>query len=403
MTAAKPRSRTRPAIPPPPLGAIFRNTLADVTRLAGEILALEGDPNAMPPSVVAQVGTAGLVAELALHPHQLEKASALANFTAQTAGKIEMPVGLLYGRMGTALAVQAAARAANDPRLHLASQQLLPRQADLEKERRADVSHGVAGLGIGYLAFASSAQNSALPLALAHQCARRIIDDAAEVEQQLRMLPLGNPSHAISIADGFAHGRAGIAYFLLAHAARSGDERSRRAARALLDALAAVVPGLASGAASSKARPMAASWCQGLAGIGTTLARGAYFFDDRRYLSAACQAADGCLAISARIALVTQCCGLAGVGEFLLDLGLITRNPAYRRHALGILDLMLARSGGSPTAPRFPGSSLSDDAPGWGTGTTGVLSFLRRLIDPATPRHWLADTGQLLPLAYDSR
>jgi hypothetical protein len=88
---------------------------------------------------------------------------------------------------------------------------------------------------------------------------------------------------------------------------------------------------------------------------------------------------------------------LAGIGEFLLDLGLMTKDSRYRDDALSIFNLMLARSGGSKTAPRFPGSNLVDDAPGWGNGTAGILSFLRRLIDPATPRHWLADNGQLLP------
>jgi hypothetical protein len=78
-----------------------------------------------------------------------------------------------------------------------------------------------------------------------------------------------------------------MTFFLLAHAAQSGHEESRRQARKLIDALANLVTDLASRAETRMARPMAASWCQGLAGIGTMLVRGARFFNDVHLLKAA--------------------------------------------------------------------------------------------------------------------
>lgn len=133
----------------------------------------------------------------------------------------------------------------------------------------------------------------------------------------------------------------------------------------------------------------------GLAGLGAALVRGAVFLDDDRCLAAAHDAAAGCLAVAPRVPLVTQCCGLAGVGELLLDLFLITGEPHYWDDANGVLGLILDRSSGSLTAPRFPGSSLLEEASGWGNGTAGVLAFLRRLAEPATPRLWMADDGLL--------
>src|SRR5262249_47073245 len=100
----------------------------------------------------------------------------------------------------------------------------------------------------------------------------------------------------------------------------------------------------------------------------------------------------GCLAVAPRVPLVTQCCGLAGIGEFLLDLASVTDDIRYRQDAINILNLMLIRSGGSPTTPCFPHTSMATSTPGWATGASGVLSFLRRLVDPSSFRLWMADS-----------
>lgn len=267
----------------------------------------------------------------------------------------------------------------------------MPDKDDVANEQRVDVTHGLAGLGIGYLALAATASDPGPYRTLADQCAERLLLGEAMIDEQLQALPVGNVAHGISVADGFAHGRAGIAYFLLTHAAQSGHDGSLRQARKLIDALADLVPDLAARAESRLARPMAASWCQGLAGIGTTLVRGARFFNDERILKAAQTAATGCLAVAPRVPLVTQCCGLAGIGEFLLDLAIVTDDTRYRQDAINILNLMLIRSGGSRAAPSFPDTSMATNSPGWATGASGVLSFLRRLVDPSSPRLWMAD------------
>lgn len=377
----------------PPLGPVFRHTLDAVLGHANAILADDVRKSGLPPPITAYAGTAGIVMELAQHPGALTIASELARITAHIVERVDTPPALLYGRMGISLALQAIADATGDAHLHRAADAIIPGKDDVANEQRVDVTHGLAGLGIGYLAFAAAASDPGPYRTLADQCAARLLHSEAMIDEQLRALPVGNVAHGISVADGFAHGRAGIAYFLLTHAAQSGHEGSRRQARKLIDALADLVPDLAARAGSRLARPMAASWCQGLAGIGTTLVHGACLFDDKRILKAAQTAATGCLAIAPRVPLVTRCCGLAGIGEFLLDLAIVTDDIHYRRDAIDILNLMLIRSGGSWTAPCFPDNSMTTNTnPGWATGASGVLSFLRRLVDPSSLRLWMADS-----------
>lgn len=350
-----------------------------VEQAEGNRAALVG--GGVPPPLVAQVGSVALAAELARHPTALRHARSLAEAIVSFLPRVELPVGLLYGRTGVSVGIADVACAAGDPSLRHAAKALLPSADELRDEQRLDVAHGIAGIGMGYLHVRSH---------LADECAVRIADPASRLlDEQLRELPSSQPAHGISIADGFAHGRIGIAYFLLAHAAQTGSARSRDAAHEQLDAVLRVVPRLVERAHSPRARPMCASWCQGLSGIGSTFVRAASFFSDDRYLEAALRAAEACAVLAPRIPLVTQCCGLAGVGELFLDLSNLTGERSHSDRAATILSAMLVRSGGSTSSPRIFGSVAR--SPGWGNGSAGILGFLRRLTDPSTPRQWYLD------------
>lgn len=375
----------------PPLASIVHHTLAAVIGHANAICAGDLYEHQLPTTTAPYAGTAGIVMELVHHPAAHATAGALARTIACIAGSVESQSGLLFGRMGIALALQAAADVTGDAELRRAAEAVIPRAEVVETESRVDISHGLAGLGVGYLAFAAAALDPRPWNALAARCAARLCDGGAMIAARLDELPVGNPAHGISVADGFAHGRAGIAYFLLACAAESGDQACRREARSLVDHLALLAPQLAVRAGTRLARPMSASWCQGLAGIGTTLVHAARLFGDDGLLAAARTAAGGCLAIAPRVPLVTQCCGLAGTGEFLLDLAVATGDLRYRNQAMEVLSLMLLRSGGRRSAPKFPDTSMATETPGWATGASGVLSFLRRLVDPPSRRLWMAD------------
>jgi hypothetical protein len=89
--------------------------------------------------------------------------------------------------------------------------------------------------------------------------------------------------------------------------------------------------------------------------------------------------------------VVSQCCGLAGVGELLVDLAAATGDRRRLAEARHVLALMLARCGGELDAPAFPDHSLMASSSQWAVGTPGVLSFMRRLRDEGGPRILMAD------------
>ena len=81
-----------------------------------------------------------------------------------------------------------------------------------------------------------------------------------------------------------------------------------------------------------------------------------------------------CVTLAPRVQLVGACCGLAGVGELLVDL-------ARWDDAEQVARIILARSGGTWSRPLFPDADLDRASATWAGGSVGVLGFLRRLRD----------------------
>lgn len=100
---------------------------------------------------------------------------------------------------------------------------------------------------------------------------------------------------------------------------------------------------------------------------------------DPRYLAPAECCGDVCVRIAPRMPQVVQCCGLAGAGDFLIDLAEATGYEHRWRQAAHVARLVLAASGGDWAHPVFPDVELTRAGPGWAGGTSGVLGFLRRL------------------------
>lgn len=132
-----------------------------------------------------------------------------------------------------------------------------------------------------------------------------------------------------------------------------------------------------------------------MSGVASALFHAARAYDDDRYLTLAEQGVRACLALAPRAWVTSQCCGLAGIGEALIDAAMTTGDPAYWQGAEEIAGLMLTGGGGPPTESIFPGNDLDTPAFTWGTGTAGVLSFLRRLDRRDGARLWT--TGWRLP------
>ncbi|TDD57871.1 lanthionine synthetase LanC family protein, partial [Actinomadura rubrisoli] len=242
--------------------------------------------------------------------------------------------------------------------------------APLAEIHEGDYATGLAGIGAGHLALAALTGDDN-HTDVAAECARRL----AAADHRLAVAETATPPAAIVIGLGYAHGRAGITSFLLAHHAATGDPGVLETINEHLVVLRARLPELCDAALRPAARPMSASWCQGLAGIGTALLHAATALGDATDLHLARRAATACLHTAPRMNIVTQCCGMAGIGELLIDLAAATGDSTHLQHAHHVLTLMTTRCGGTPDQPEYPANSLTTTSAAWGTGTSGILTL----------------------------
>ncbi|MFI8082109.1 class IV lanthionine synthetase LanL [Kitasatospora sp. NPDC086009] len=408
------RARRVPAPPRPPrvtaelLGEVVDHTVTTCVRLAGELVT--ADARSREPRALLSFydGSAGLGLELLQHadrPDARAAATALARWTAAHPAIDRLGPGLYEGRTGVDLFLARAADV-------LGTEEPLAAGPGPGDVRSTDQISGAAGLGTGRLLLAGRARAAGREaeaeqhLATARACARLLTDGRADGPRETP-----NPGTA-ALEEGFAHGRAGVAHFLLglsaasataattatpagrvglarsAHSAyRAEDtEAAAAAARRLVDALAEDVPRLVVAAGRPGATRRYGSWCRGLAGIGTTLVQAGRYYGADEFLTRAADAARACRESAPRTAPVVQCCGLAGAGELLIDLALATGDERHWEAAEEIAGLVLARSGGRAGRPVFPATDPTVESAAWAVGTSGVLSFLRRLHRRGGPR-----------------
>lgn len=354
----------------------------------------------VPTSIDVYGGSSGLGLELLHHAHRPEVRSAvssLARWTAQQSRNLSP--GFYTGRTGVELFLAKAQfttekftaekfTAEKVTAEMRTGSPVLPERAPDGGPPEADLIAGAAGIGLGRLLLARHALRSGRPntadrhLAVAADCDRMLASGTA------RLTPTGADTHgSAALREGIAHGEAGVACFLLEYGAMTGDpdaiSRSEKAAARL----AAVTPDIIAAAGEPGATRRYGSWCRGLAGIGTVLVRAAGLLDEPRYLDLAQQAARTCAALAPRMPLVTQCCGLAGVGELLVDVSAASASPSasasaseeFRTAAESIALLILSRSGGTWSRPVFPDTGLARPSATWAGGSAGVLAFFRRL------------------------
>jgi hypothetical protein len=137
-------------------------------------------------------------------------------------------------------------------------------------------------------------------------------------------------------------------------------------------------------------------WCSGSSGIGTFLARHWVATGDDRSRELAEAAAVAVRGARWRVT-TTACHGLAGDGEFLLDLAVILGDPTYRDWAEELAACLDARSVLRDGRRLLPDETGTDVSAAYGTGLAGPLSFLLRLRHGG-PRPWMSDDGSALVL-----
>ncbi|MFI2608497.1 class IV lanthionine synthetase LanL [Kitasatospora sp. NPDC018619] len=358
--AGRGRARARRS----PVAEAFDHTVTTCVRMARELTA--ADPGAERPRTLLSLydGAAGLGLELLRHPDRPDAASAAADLAAWTAAHpaLDRLDGSLYqGRAGVDLFLAEAAAG-------LGTEPPRPRRY---RGTGVDQIAGTAGTGTAHLLLAALGG----PAAAAHRAAA---EDCAAALAGHPLDDLGeepNPGTA-ALAEGFAHGRAGVAHFLLA----MPDAASRQAARAIVDGLAADLPGILAAARAPGATRRYLAWCRGLAGLGTLLVQAGRQYGDDALLALAAEAAGTCRTLAPRTAQVFRCCGLAGVGELFVDLAAATGEARYWAAAEDLARLLLTRAGGPPDRPLLPGRRPDAQARAWAVGTPGVTTFLRRLV-----------------------
>ncbi|WHM40231.1 class IV lanthionine synthetase LanL [Streptomyces sp. BPTC-684] len=343
-----------------------------------------------------QHGAAGVLGvlvrayEVGEHPAVLDAVRNTATWIADRVGREPRTLpGLYYGRSGTAWALLDAAQLLGDERLLGHAMELAARVP--VRWHGPDVCHGVAGAGLTQLRFWEATGE------------RRYLDRAEEAGAELAAMArrrdgrllwpvpraiLSTPADVVHY--GFAHGVAGIGAFLLALARTTGDtapaDLAVEGARTLL-AVAEVADGAAYWRSGERGGPRKTHWCSGSSGVGTFLLRVRRETGEDDFLVAARRAAVA-VRRSRRHIGTSQCHGLAGDGEFLLDLADVCGEPAYRGWAAELAAGLYARNvvrDGRTLVPDDTGTQVWAD---YGTGLSGVIAFLLRSARGG-PRLWL--------------
>ncbi len=345
------------------------NLLDDLLRQAERLLDTQPGQRAAHDASIYQ-GSAGIGLELLHHmsdSRAVHLLAGLAAFSAQAAERAKLAPGLIIGTTGVEIFLRRAAT----------SGIAVPRAAtsapgpDWQPDGD-DLMVGAAGVGLGQFAQAAPASYS---LASAVRCGHGILSGTTPAT------PVGGGATLVAGLDpaaGRAHGLAGVTEFLLALAARTGDENVLAAAADRASQLAERARPLIQQTTQLTAGPMAVSWCQGLAGIGPVLALAGVVLADTALTSLAWQAADACIAYLPRLGITGRCCGAAGVGTFLLDLAITGQDERYWDAAERVGTQILLRSAGTPSHPVFT-TSPDDSSAGWASGLAGLLPLFRRL------------------------
>ncbi|MFE9118785.1 class IV lanthionine synthetase LanL [Streptomyces sp. NPDC007172] len=384
---ALPGRRGTPSVPRPSPGLLDEVIGHTVARSVDAAPRLCAGPGAHHPgsSLTLYAGAAGVGLELLHHLDRPGVPRAVADLADQTARHAELPrlgAALYIGRTGVDLFLAAAARPVG-----------VPPSDPAPSDDTGDQIGGTAGTGTGHLILAGRAEADGRPidaahhLAMAGDCAYALLARHSEVPDEAAEPARPAASSDAAYELGFAHGAAGVIHFLYAYQRVTADPVIRAAALTGLDGLAARVPGLLATAGRPEASRRYGSWCRGLTGVAALLIEAGSGEQHREWLALGLGCARACHRIAPRMSLVSQCCGLSGVGDLLVDAAVATGDEEMWHAAEDVAALILARSGGA-CLPLFPDNSLIGSDLAWATGGTGVLTFLRRLRDRGGNRLW---------------
>jgi class IV lanthipeptide synthase len=248
-----------------------------------------------------------------------------------------------------------------------------------------DVMTGLAGVGLFHLAL-WHASGDAAALSRASECAHALLVRRC-ADRPVWRFPDNFDVFGGSEYAGFAHGSAGIGYFLAECAAASGDATVRAACHEVADWLVDLAdPALVDGsgmtwpASDAPASSYMTAWCHGAPGIARFLLRAHDVTADPAHLDAALRA----LRMVARGAPwvgTTQCHGLAGNLDVLVDAFLVTGSDEHLDAANELGENLRIYE----KADGWPSDELSTGCLDLMVGEAGVGAAFLRLANPRMP------------------
>jgi serine/threonine protein kinase len=239
-----------------------------------------------------------------------------------------------------------------------------------------DIFYGTAGWGMTNLHFFLKTGNQ-LYLENATAAGNKLLE-TCQLARTGYYWNMGNETHL-----GFAHGASGIAAFLLYLYLATNDEAFLEAGHKGLDfdlsfAVTTKDGGLSWREATQGQSPLFPYWRFGSAGIGMTVVRYARLLGTDGYN----QILEKIFTDTDRkyVVLPGRFIGLAGIGDFMLDMHEFTGEAKYLESAMkaaeGIKQFQVERRQGIA----FPGDMLSRLCCDYGTGSAGIGLFFNRLL-----------------------
>lgn len=296
----------------------------------------------------------------------------------------ETPLGLYFGYAGVPWILTILGRGLENDTYFKQAATLANQLAQIPPAR-LDLTHGAAGIGLMHLKIFQETGNTK-SLEYAINLGQLLLD---HVEYNLE----GGAFWKENLPDGprnlwgFAHGSAGIAYFMLALYDQTHDLRVKEVIdRVNTDLLQAAVLTAQDRGYSwlrdsvDKSVPWT-HWCNGASGVGTYLLTAAHYFKNTKLEEAAVKAAFA-IQLSTGMSTSCQCHGLAGDGEYLIQVGRLLNQPeimqAAYHFARKLYTLRLKYDG----IPGFiwEGETRNAD-PDYMTGYCGIYGFFLRLFD----------------------
>lgn len=293
--------------------------------------------------------------------------------------------GLFVGEAGVALALLRAGVVLSEAEF-LDAAAAKSRAIAAAPLRSPDVFHGAAGRALFHL-WMYGALGTEVDLDAAVRAGNFLVGTGTpDGDGACWVIPAGYEGLSGNAYTGYAHGAAGVADALLSLYETTQDPRYLTSARAALRWLERVAVPVLDGRGlnwpPTVGRPVSlAHWCHGAAGVGLAFLHAARLGVEPTAWPVVRKAARAAAAFH-RAGDVTQCHGLAGKIEFLVDVYQATCAPEWLDEARALGRLVGAYAIETAHTVEWASEDVTVRSPDFMVGYAGVAASLLRLVEP---------------------